>query len=90
MMIIQLCEMKAAHGGFVIIQKSCLLMRILEFLTTRWDIRIQFFLYSILYSQKLLPQLLIYVFISLRVLIYFAIELCKTKTKLSNISNLSL
>ena len=43
MMIIQLCEMKAAHGGFVIIQKSCLLMRILEFLITRWDIRIQFF-----------------------------------------------
>ena len=82
--------MKAAHGGFVIIQKSCLLLRILEFLIKRWDIRIQFFFYSILYSQKILPQLLIYVFISLCVLIYCAIELCKTKTKLSNISNLSL
>ena len=29
-------------------------MRILEFLITRWDIRIQFFFYSILYSQKFL------------------------------------
>ena len=45
--------MKAAHGGFVIIQKSCLLLRILEFLIKRWDIRIQFFflLYS-LFSEN--------------------------------------
>ena len=41
--------------------------------------------FFLLYSQKILPQLLIYVFISLCVLIYCAIELCKTKTKLSDI-----